>query len=151
MTEGVADVAQRVYDRDGTLQRRIAMRVVRQVLSVDEAFEYEHERDARQRLPDMDQEGVVLSVAADSVVVASTASLDEPVPITPQYDRSFSTDIGGEAKARERGHGGEQPAYHVAEGGRARQVRAPRRGFAAHPDTMGVIWRTSIILLLLLL
>ncbi len=46
------------------------------------------------------QEGVVLSLGADSLVVASTADLDQPVPVTPEFDGSFTTDISGEAKAR---------------------------------------------------
>lgn len=46
------------------------------------------------------QEGVVLSLAANSLVVASTADLEGQVPITPTFNDSFTADIDGEAKAR---------------------------------------------------
>lgn len=46
------------------------------------------------------QEGVILSVVANSLVVASTADLRQPVPITPSFEGSFRTDIGGDARAR---------------------------------------------------
>lgn len=45
-------------------------------------------------------EGVVLSIATDSLIVASTADLDEPVPVTPRFDDAFSADIGGSATAK---------------------------------------------------
>lgn len=46
------------------------------------------------------QEGVVLSLASGSLIIASTADLAQAVPVTPDHEAPFTTDIDGEAEAR---------------------------------------------------
>jgi diguanylate cyclase (GGDEF)-like protein len=48
------------------------------------------------------QDSVVLSLVADGEVVSSTTALVGPVKVQPDFDGSFTTDIGGESKARAR-------------------------------------------------
>lgn len=61
----------------------------------------------RDLLSGSSQESVVLSLAADGKIIASTALLPGPVAVEPDFDRSFTVDIDGHSKARARSLGGD--------------------------------------------